>query len=287
MSSGKSASGEEKPAKRSKAAKPPADSPAPVRGRGRSYSIAGLFVLLGVSLGGLCWLGLWGLDLRVRTDLDKTGAYQVPFDQIEVSSPRGMGRQSFLEEVRFLSGGSDTLSLLDRDLPARLSAAFRGHPWVAEVRSVSALPGSGVRVDLKFRDPVLRVPDSGGRTERLVDPAAILLPRVEGLRDWPVLEAEPERGPAAPGQPWPSMVVAEAARLAGVLASGNLSGKVRALRRMGIDWIISTPQGDVRWGRSPGLETAGEPPPADKVAAFSAWLANPGREPPDLTAPRR
>jgi hypothetical protein len=286
MSSVKSASGEEKPAKRAKATKA-ADQSQPVRGKGRPYSIAGLFVLLGVSLGGLCWLGLWGLDQRVRTDLDKAGNYQFSFDQIEVASPRGMGRQAFLAEVRFLAGGSDSLSLLDRDLPARLSASFRGHPWVAEVRSVSVLPGSGIRVDLKFRDPVLRVADPVGKTERLVDPAAILLPRVDGAREWPMLEAEPERGPAAPGQPWPSKVVAEGARLAGVLASGSLSGKVRALKRMGIDWIISTPQGDIRWGRSPGMETAGEPSPADKIAVFSAWLASPSRETPDLTVPRR
>lgn len=286
MSSGKSASGEEKPAKRAKATKT-ADPIPPVRGPGRAYSVAGLFVLLGISLGGLCWLALWGLDLRVRTDLDKAGAYQVPFDRIEVSSPRGMGKESFLAEVRFLAGGNDNLSLLDRDLPARLSAAFRGHPWVAEVRSVSASPASGVRVDLKFRDPVLRVPDPSGKTERLVDPSAILLPRLDGARDWPVLEAEPECGPAAPGQPWPSKVVAEGARLAGVLASGSMSGKVRGLRRMGIDWIISTPHGDVRWGRSPGLEMAGEPSPADKIAALSTWLAVPGREIPDLSVTRR
>lgn len=286
MSSAKSASGEEKPARRARAAKV-ADPKPPGRGPGRGYSLAGLFVLLGASLGGLCWLGLWGLDLRVRDDLDKTGAYQVPFDRIEVSPPRGMGKDAFLAEVRFLAGGADTLSLLDRDLPARLSAAFRAHPWVAEVRSVAASPGSGVKVALKFREPVMRVADPGGKTERLVDPSAILLPRLEGARGWPLLETEPERGPAPPGQPWPSQVVKEAARLAGILASGNFSGQVTSLRRAGIDWTIGTPKGNVRWGRGPGLEVAGEPAPAEKVAALAAWLAGSGAEIPDLSAPRR
>ncbi|NBU73868.1 MAG: hypothetical protein EBS30_01355, partial [Planctomycetes bacterium] len=99
MSNDKSTSGD------GKARRPRPPSPAPVavvpparpaRSPGRSYSYAGVFVMLGLALGGLAWVGLWGLDWRVRRDLDRVGAYQVSFDQIDVAPPRGMGRNAFL-----------------------------------------------------------------------------------------------------------------------------------------------------------------------------------------------
>lgn len=283
MSSGKSASGEDKPPRRAKSPKGDDSTSVRTRRSKRTYSLAGLLVLVGIGLGGLCWLGLWGLDIRVRNDLDKAGAYQIPFNRVEVLSPRGMGREAFLTEVRFLSGSAETLSLLDRDLPARLSAAFRSHPWVAEVRTVTVSPAAGARVDLKFRDPVLRVADASAKAERLVDASGVLLPRLEGPRDWPLLDSVPERGPESPGKTWPSRIVEEGARLAGVMASGNLSGKVRALRKKETDWIVDTTRGEVRWGRSPGHEVAGEPSPAQKLVALTEWLSKEGAEPPDLT----
>lgn len=200
MSSGKSASGEEKPPRRAKSPKGDDSTPVRTRRSKRTYSLAGLLVLVGIGLGGLCWLGLWGLDIRVRNDLDKAGAYQIPFNRVEVLSPRGMGREAFLTEVRFLSGSAETLSLLDRDLPARLSAAFRSHPWVAEVRTVTVSPATGARVDLKFRDPVLRVADASAKAERLVDASGVLLPRLEGPGIGPFWTPFPKGGPSRPAR---------------------------------------------------------------------------------------
>jgi hypothetical protein len=97
------------------------------------------------------------------------------------------------------------------------------------------------------------------------------------------LDSVPERGPESPGKTWPSRIVEEGARLAGVMASGNLSGKVRALRKKETDWIVDTTRGEVRWGRSPGHEVAGEPSPAQKLVALTEWLSKEGAEPPDLT----
>ena len=286
MSNDKSTSGDGK----ARRPRPPSPVPAavvpparPARSPGRSYSYAGVFVMLGLALGGLAWVGLWGLDWRVRRDLDRVGAYQVSFDQIDVAPPRGMGRDAFLAEVRFMSAQPETISLLDRSMPARLSAAFRAHPWVAEVKSVAVGTGGTVRVDLKFREPVLRIADGENGMERLVDPAGILLPRLEGRRDWPELVGETVGPPASPGQPWPSSVVRDGARLSGILVTGNSVSRVKSIRRIGTSWVLTTVYGDVTWGRCPGQETAGEPVAAEKLARLLAWLDAPGaNSPPDL-----
>ena len=63
--------------------------------------------------------------------------------------------------MQFFAGMPDAVCVLDDGLPARLSAAFAKHPWVARVEAVEVVAPRRVRVRLTYRTAVLRVPGPG------------------------------------------------------------------------------------------------------------------------------
>jgi cell division septal protein FtsQ len=137
------------------------------------------------------------------------------FHAIVCPCPPGSDRLSFLAEVRYLSQHPPRFSVLSPDLTENLRRAFTSHPWVAEVRSVTILPGQ-VCVDLRFRTPMLQVVLIQG-PPRWVDESGVLLPSLvpHQQRDAPVaVLLTPRQSPTTPaGQRWEDPVVLQALAL--------------------------------------------------------------------------
>ncbi len=115
-----------------------------------------LVVLVGGFLAGVIWLGHWSLD-----QLHDQDRYLVKLADLDCDVPEGMARQDFLDEVQYDSGLPNRLNVLDKELPERLWAAFRRHPWVEKVEGVTVTPPRDIAVRLRFRTPVLAVPWDG------------------------------------------------------------------------------------------------------------------------------
>jgi hypothetical protein len=178
--------------------------------------------LVGIILKGLVALALvTGVVLAIARLGDEAGRavadrdrYTVRLADVECDAPPGLDRAAFLAEVRYLADVPEAVQSVDPDLPARLSAAFARHPWVAEVVGVTVGPGAAVRVGLRFRVPVLAVRVAGEPDPRAVDRAAVLLPHGAPTDGLPLL-ATPVRPPATPaGEVWADPAVRRAAELA-------------------------------------------------------------------------
>jgi hypothetical protein len=164
--------------------------------------VGGVLILFGVVFGGKA----------ARDSLRWQKRYTVHFLDIDCPAPPHQERVRFLSEVQYLASMPSRLQLLDKDLPAQLTAAFARHPWVEKVEQID-LPATGqVRVKLCFRTPVLAVPSEGQL--RAVDCHGILLPTSANTQGLPVFQgsARPYAGPA--GTPWPDAAVEKAARMA-------------------------------------------------------------------------
>src|SRR5207244_3915425 len=104
------------------------------------------------------------------------GRYQVALADIECNPPPTLTRSEFLDEVQYLSGISDRLSLLDEDLEEKLRVAFGKHPWVRSVR-VALKPPDGVSLTITYREPALAVAAPEQGSPRVVDKEGVLLPQ--------------------------------------------------------------------------------------------------------------
>ena len=115
---------------------------------------------------------------------------------------------------------SQTLSVLNEEVPARLGQAFAASPWVRTVRSVRMLRQGGIEVALEYRTPVAMIETPRGLYP--VDHDGVLLPP----EDFSASEASlfplvrkvstSPQGPA--GTAWGDLTVVGAARLAEILS---------------------------------------------------------------------
>ena len=282
------------PAKSARKSKEPAPSSKflPSRGLALGGWMAGL-ALLALGL-----VSLWWINRELGRDPKILSSASVLFSSISCPTPQAMGRDAFLEEVRYIGHVDQELNLLDPSLPSILAAAFRSHPWVAEVERVEIFPGTTrlgqpkagkVEVKLRFRQPVLRVPLEGETlpgepAEREVDPLGTLLPARPAFSGVPTLATRRQGLPPTPGNMWNDTIVQGGAKVAGELAKAGILERVKGLRSVGAGWELETAKGPVFWGRTPGFETAGEPPVAEKCRKLGQWLSAPvDTSPPDLS----
>ncbi len=156
---------------------------------------------------GVAWLGGAAGERVAGRD-----RYTVRVADIACGAPPGKDRAAFLTEVRYLADLPETVQAVDPKLPEQLTAAFARHPWVDEVVGVAVGPDGGVRVDLRFRAPVLAVRVRGEPEPRAVDRSGVLLPAGAAA---PAELANPVPPPARPaGQVWDDPTVKRAAELA-------------------------------------------------------------------------
>jgi len=132
-----------------------------------------------------------------------------------VNTPPNTDAAKFLTEVRLLGNLPEAVQSVDPSTSAQLSDAFRKHPWVEDVAAVTAEPDGGVRVELRFRSPVLAVRwnVNGVVRTRAVTASGVLLPAGVEAANLPVLTTERTVKEAAEGQPWPEPDVKRAAEL--------------------------------------------------------------------------
>ena len=184
-------------------------------------------------MAGLAWVGREaGLSIIGRD------RYAVRVADISCDSPPATDRAAFLTEVRYLGNLPETVQAVDPSLAARLATAFETHPWVAAVEGVTVGPDHAIRVDLRFRVPVLAVSLTGDELPRAVDAAGVLLPPTAptvGLAT--MVPALPPPGVPA-GKPWPNSDVKRGAELA---------AEFRATRveKMPQYWRVTKPDGTV------------------------------------------
>ncbi|OWK39695.1 hypothetical protein FRUB_05585 [Fimbriiglobus ruber] len=173
-------------------------------------------VKIGIAVGivaavvaGVVWLGS-----RAGESVANRDRYAIPVASIACPAPPGLDRETFLTEVRYLGNLPETIQVVDPNLRTKLSAAFAKHPWVNEVGDIMVDADTTVRVDLKFRVPVLAVRVPGDAELRCVDRTCVLLPSVPNAAELPLF-ATPTATPTPPtGEVWIDPAVKRATELA-------------------------------------------------------------------------
>jgi hypothetical protein len=169
--------------------------------------VRGVTVLLALLV---LFVGLVMLHRALRSELREDARYTATWAAIECTPPQGLSREAFLTQVQERSDLPETIHFLDADLARHLAQAFARHPWVEQVECVEITPSREIRVQLRYRRPVLAVEAAGQL--RAVDGDGVLLPseaQTEGLPRFPGT-AFPPAGPA--GTHWNDPAVEEAAR---------------------------------------------------------------------------
>lgn len=186
-----------------------AQKPVAPAARARYRALAGVALTLGCAAALLFALSRLGDE--ARRGIGPRDRYAVPVADVKCPAPPGLTREQFLSEVRYVGETGTTVQLLDPDLRAKLTKAFKAHPWVLSVDSVTAERPVTVAVELTFRTPALAV--RTGKDVRAVDTVGVLLPTGAPVAGLPELTGE-LAPPGAAGAPWPDEAVRRAAGLA-------------------------------------------------------------------------
>lgn len=195
------------PPRRSRKKKPEPDAPAQaVGGWSLGSTLVGLLLVVGL-LAGLIGLGRWS-----RQTLESQQKTPLTWENIEVATPPGISRAEFFEQVRYYAQMSGPFDFFQKDLEEKLKAGFESHPWVEKVQKVERLPPRRVKVEVRFRVPVLAVRWEG--KWRAVDAAGVLLPRGAETAKLPRFEGTPLPPKGPEGTPWGDPVVEAWARKA-------------------------------------------------------------------------
>jgi hypothetical protein len=240
-----------------------------------------LVQLVAVGAGvGVVLLGLAALHRMTRDRLGDLDRSTAAFSDIDCPAPPNQDRADFLAEVQYLADMPARLRLLDEDLPSGLAAAFARHPWVEEVERVEIRPPRSVRVQPRYRIPVLAVRADEGGHVRAVDSRGVVLPSRAPLDGLPTLTAATRLGAA--GKPWGDPLVEGAARTAALLREDQARLRLTVFENGPKGLTLKTAAGTrVLWGQPPGAEAAGEAAAAAKVERLLEYC----REHHDLDGP--
>lgn len=235
----------------------------------------------------LMFSGLYALKKGTREHLRDTERVRVAFADIECAAPQGQARTDFLAEVQYLAGLPESMSLVEDGVLPRLSEGFAKHPWVKKVERVQIVALRGIRVDLMFRTPVLRVTRNVAPKpiHYLVDAEGVLLSaQPVGYDDLPGFEDAALPAPATPaGSRWSDRTLDRIVRLADFLRPHQGALHVKAFRAEKDEILFETAQGSrVHWGRAIGAESKGEPSADRKLAQLLEYCKRHG----DLDHPK-
>src|SRR4051812_15811993 len=92
-----------------------------------------LFTLAPSGVVAVLLLGVQAVSRWTRSGLTGNERFQMAFSDIECTAPPSVSQRDFLDEVQYLSGISERIALLGKELPQALTTAFRQHPWVEKV----------------------------------------------------------------------------------------------------------------------------------------------------------
>ena len=139
--------------------------------------------------------------------------YAVPVAEMQFDSPEYLDRKAFLREVRYLANLPEAVQSIDPALSSQLKVALEKHPSVRSFDGVAVRPDGTVRIELRFRQPVLAF-EWGQMGLRSVDAEGILLPRGAPLEGVAKLLNARSIASAEEGKPWPEAEVLRAAEFA-------------------------------------------------------------------------
>ena len=91
------------------------------------------------------------VDVRTKPELLYVGSIPGAVTIEWQTYPGSRPKPEFLGEVQYTGKFPDKVNVLDPTLPARLRAAFAGHPRVAAVGAIRVLSPRQVQVELTFR----------------------------------------------------------------------------------------------------------------------------------------
>lgn len=204
--------------------------------------------LLPLFIGIAVLVGLLYVGKLVYHSLQDHERYQAHFQNIQVTPPKGLKRKQFLLNVQYESEFPDEFSILDKDVRNRLEKAFQRNAWVAKVNDIVIAPSREIRVDLQYRQPVMRV--RFRNQERVVDRIGTLLPRLAQMDGLPLYGGKVERPAGRTGTVWGDIQIEQSAKLADYLQSQQLAKKQLQISIEGGELVVKLPK-DQRmvWGQ--------------------------------------
>lgn len=194
--------------------------------------------------------------------------------------------QSDVKAAAIRTGKLEELSLLDRDLVARIDEAFRVQTWVAEVEGVTKT-ATGVNVELRYRQPIgmVEIFTNGSAKLQPVDAEGVLLPGAEFSQTQAqqflrIAVPEPRLHGLIDGTQWPDERVVAGAEIAGLLAESreklglfriNMLLPEPGKRERVPQFEIETTAGHrVVWGSPPSAAKSYEASGDDRLAALQS-----------------
>ena len=263
---------------------------------------AGRPVLIVVILAGLFSGGWYLAWRRLGPRLLGSPEYLVRPENVEISPPPHWIHSDIRAEAFLQPTLDGSLSLMDDDLVERIKTAFKEHPWVSGVRSVTKshpAPASAVsvRVELEYRQPVCMVDVPGTadspRATLPVDAYGVLLPTADfteheaATRYLHLIRIDyVPKGPF--GRRWSDPRVIGGAEIAAALGPVWEMMKLNRIEAMPDDsagnatarpsptepvFALLTRVGTrITWGYAPGANVLGEQPAAEKVARLRQYF---------------
>lgn len=231
-------------------------------------------------------LGGFAMWRNTRGFVVEQDAYQVDPQDVEITATPSWIRSDVRDEALRAGGLDKSPSVLDGDLTERVSAAFAAHPWVERVDRVTKLHPARVEVDLVYRRPVCMVElPNGYNGVYPVDAAGVLLPTndftPEVAEQYPRLVGALALPAGKVGAAWGDSGVTGGASVAAALAECWLPLKLQRIIAVRDPQagdrqfhVVAENGAKIIWGHAPISATAGEPTPADKLAALKQALSS-------------
>ena len=245
---------------------------------GQIALVAAFFVLTG-----LLAIYLWGrFSQRILAGKD----YIVTAENIQIPQLPPWIRTDLKSEA-IVSGSLENLNVRQEDLSPRVAAAFKMHPWVAEVRRVTKRYPAQVIVDLDYRRPIAMVEVDQGLYP--VDRQGTLLPTAgftaEEAIQFPRIIADEATPNGTPGTAWGDPRIHGGAKIAQLLEKSWKRLQlvsITAHRDHHMSTVAATyeletvQQTTILWGHAPGEEERGEPRGERKVQRLLGFIAKHG-----------
>ena len=250
-------------------------------GPGRTFTL--LVVLVVLTL--VAWYFVWQ---EVKSHVLNSSEYTVTLEQVHITPLPPWIHADVRADVFRNASLDPPLSILDDELPQRISNAFVMHPWVAKVNRVVKRPPAQIDVDLVYRRPICMVEVPGDLLP--VDIEGVLLPSGDfspiEKQAYPCLAGIDSRPLGPVGQRWGDGRIVDGAEIAAALESSWK--QLRLFRIQPCPRLAPAVPGEptyelftragtrIYWGLAPSSKATGELTTAERVARLQRYAAEHG-----------
>jgi hypothetical protein len=214
---------------------------------------------------------------RVQRHVVSQPEYQVAAEDMDVTPQPEWIHSDIKADVIRDAGLKKKISILDDNVPQRISDAFALNPWIESVAGVHTSYPAHIKVDLVYRQPVAMVAVPGGLLP--IDAQGILLPTAgfstAEAQNFPRIAGITSIPQGLVGTPWGDASIERTAKLALLLRDVWQPLHLRQIEVLppdiespGVARIQIVTRGGTAffWGAGPGEETDQEAKAADKLA---------------------